>query len=197
MGQRPSRSSANQHSQNSAYDEFERMMSEFAASGTLDPRLQDVVLEMMSNPEQVGQALSLITSLGLDELVNDLGTSPTLNIADYYRPGSEKYELHWPLPSGMQLPAQFDELDRATQFHVLFTEWSRREMEASAALTSGRIDEAEVIYQECARRADQLDVSELRARSFEGLMRVAQARNDVAAERKWTQAALEAREGQG
>jgi hypothetical protein len=61
------------------------------------------------------------------------------------------------------------------------------------ALNSGQVDMAEQIFDECLERADQIDVAELRARSYEGLMRVAQTRGDPQAERKWIQAALHAR----
>ena len=102
--------------------------------------------------------------------------------------------MRWPLSPTLPLPVPFDQLDEATQFHVLFGEWTRREMEASQALYTGDPDGAESIFQECVERAKQLDVSELKARSFEGFMRVAQKRGDREAERKWIKAATEARQ---
>ena len=59
---------------------------------------------------------------------------------------------------------------------------------------SGDLAGAETIFRECIGRAEHLAVAELKARSYEGLMRVAQRRNDRAAERKWLDAAMRARE---
>ena len=78
---------------------------------------------------------------------------------------------------------------------MLFGEWSRRELEGSQALAAGELALAETIFQECLQRADQLQVAELRARSYEGLMRLAQRQGDRAAERRWLDAALAARDG--
>ena len=56
-----------------------------------------------------------------------------------------------------------------------------------------RVDEAEQIFHECAECAEQLQVNELLARSYEGLMRVAQKRGDRDSERQWSQRAVATR----
>jgi glycogen debranching enzyme len=124
---------------------------------------------------------------------DQVGSGPLLDIGEYYRHGLEKYELRWDLPPWMPLPMAFDDLDRKTQFFVLFQEWSRREMEGMAALTGGDVDGAEQIFDECVERAQQIEVNELLARSYEDLRRVAQRRGDLTAERQWNKKAADAR----
>jgi hypothetical protein len=60
-------------------------------------------------------------------------------------------------------------------------------------LNGGQVDDAEKTFRECVERAQQLDVNELVARSYEGLMRVAQKRGDRAAERQCSEKAATAR----
>ena len=88
----------------------------------------------------------------------------------------------------------FDELDRKTQFFVLFQEWTRRELEGMMLLNSGDADGAETVFDECLERAKQIDVRELEARSYEGFMRVAQRRGDRSAESTWMRKAVAARQ---
>ena len=133
-----------------------------------------------------------LKSLGADQLQ---GESQVLKIADYYKEGEKKFELLWPLHPSTQslLPFPFRELDRKTQFFSLFTEWSRRELEGTNTLNNGETSLAEKTFNECLQRAEQIEVYELMARSYEGLIRVAQKRGDRKAERDFSQKALEIR----
>ena len=117
----------------------------------------------------------------LMELGGMTGASPPLDIADFYREGEEKFVLEWPLHPSLPIPLDFDELDRKTQFFVLFGEWTRREFEGMSALNRGDVEGAAEIFEECLDRAQAIDVSELVARSYEGLMRVAEKRWRAAA----------------
>jgi hypothetical protein len=118
-----------------------------------------------------------------------------LDISDHYTPGPGTYELRWPLGPNLPLPIPFDELDRKTQFFVLFQEWSRRELEGMMLLNTGDLNGAEAVFEECLGRAKQIDVGELEARSYEGFMRVAQRRGDRGAELAWVRKAATARQG--
>ena len=174
-------------------------LEELKASGTLDPAIDAQIAALASDPGQLAALLNnpqLFDALSeklVDAGANEIGSGPGLEIADYYREGPGKYQLQWPLESGFALPIPFDQLDRKTQFFVLFNGWTQREMQGMVALNNGEVDKAEQIFQECLQRADQIDVAELRARSYEGLMRVAQKRNDRQAEKQWIQAAQKAR----
>ena len=61
------------------------------------------------------------------------------------------------------------------------------------ALVSGDPDGAAAGFEECLARADQLDVAELRARSYDGLRRVAEVRGDRDAAQQALSAAMAAR----
>lgn len=130
------------------------------------------------------------------QLLQDLGAMDggrqTLNISDHYRPGEGLYQLRWPL--GLALPLPFDQLDRPTQFSVLFGEWTRREMEAQYAMSQGDNTGAQAIFEECLARAQQIQVPELVARSHEGLAGVASKTNQRAVERRHLQLAVAARQ---
>jgi hypothetical protein len=168
--------------------ELEHKLEDLVQTGKLDSTL---IQELMSlNDESaIDRIIAKLKDWGADE-----GTSSTLNIADYYRPGMAKYQLMWPLSPTLTLPVSFDQLDRETQFYVLFNEWSRRELEGHQALHAGDTHGAQAIFQECLARAEQLEVAELKARSYEGFVRVAQKLNDRQAERQWLDAALAIRE---
>jgi hypothetical protein len=124
---------------------------------------------------------------GLDQV----GSEPLAPIGEYYVEKPGLYKLRWPLPA--QLPLPFASLDRKTQFFVLFGEWTRREMEGMEHLTRADLVGATTIFDECLARAEQLEVAELRARSYEGLMRVAQRAGQTAAARELSQSATAAR----
>ena len=133
---------------------------------------------------------NLLKGIGADQA----GSGPPLNIADYYKPGPGQYVLGWQLGLNSPLPLPFDQLDRKTQFFVLFQEWTRRELEGMTLLNSGDVDGAESVFKECLERAQQLDVRELEARCYEGFMRVAQRRGSRSDELAWLHKAAAARE---
>jgi hypothetical protein len=167
--------------------QLERLIEHFVETGALDPSLVQRLVAI-DDEAAMDRILAKLKALGADE-----GPSPPLNIADHYRPGTAKYQLQWPLSPTLRLPVPFDRLDRQTQFYVLFGEWSRRELEANQALCMGDTAGAQAVFEECLARAEQLDVAELKARSYEGLVRVAQKRGDPQAARRWLDAALAAR----
>lgn len=171
------------------------------ATGNFGPELQNGIMAvindqnhqmfLMNNPDIMEELGAYLNELG----AFDTGR-PQLNIGDYYRDGDGKYNLRWEISPSISLPISFEDLDRETQFYVLFNEWSRREAQGSSARNSGQIDEAEEIFQECLERAKQIDVPELEARSYEGLMTVAQKRGNRKDEKKWLKSAQEARSRQ-
>jgi hypothetical protein len=117
-----------------------------------------------------------------------------LQIEDYYsEKDGQRFQLLWPLSPNLPLPIPFSDLDRKTQFFVLFGEWQRRETEGMVALNNGQLEVAEATFRECLERAEQIGVMELRARSYEGLMRVAQKSNDRDAEIRFSHEAEKAR----
>lgn len=139
-------------------------------------------------PEEMQAVLSRLQELGADQ-----GASPPLDIRAHYHPSDGRFRLLWPLGDLPPLPVEFDEMDRETQFHVLWGEWSRREVEAGMLLHQGDTGGARAAFVECLGRACQLEVRELMARSHEGLMRVAQKEGDLAEERRCLEAAQAAR----
>jgi hypothetical protein len=163
---------------------------------TLDMRDNDVdgvltVLQGLSPAHPLFEPV--ITAL--QEAQGNEAPRPMLNIDDFYRPGDESYELRWPLApaTAAVMPFPWETLDRKTQFFVLFQEWTRRELEATTARNMGDLDGARAAFEECLERADQLDVNELRARSYEDLAAVAADEDDEAAADRWLDAAEAAR----
>jgi hypothetical protein len=148
------------------------------------------ILEAASDPEVRDRILNELISAGADQI----GSAP-LNIADYYREGAGTFEAKWPI--AVSLPCSFEALDRKTRFFVLFQEWTRRELQGSAAMSQGDTASATTIYEECLARGRQLEVNELVARSYEGLMRVANMLNDLEAARRYSQEAVKARSVNG
>jgi hypothetical protein len=177
-----------------------RLMREMETTGRIDPSFADVMREVASHPEQLmaliqsdpERAETVLQQLKATAAAGGSDDQP-LNSDDYYRDGPSKYELRWPLDPSMKLPVPFDRLDREMQFSVLFGEWTRRDMQGRAALIGGQVDGAEQIFRECLERARQLEVGELEARSYEGLMKVEQKRGNRQAEQKWLRAAQAAR----
>jgi hypothetical protein len=143
------------------------------------------------------EVLDAITAMLKAEGAHEVGSGPPLNIEEFYREGARKFELRWALNPTVitMLPVPFSQLDRKTQFYVLFQEWTRRELEGMTALNGGQVDQAEGIFRECIQRGEQIEVGELVARSYEGLMRVAQRRGDRRAEQEWSNKAMAARSG--
>lgn len=150
--------------------------------------------------EQMQQdVMSLVQAGEADEvmaMLNDMGANEggraVLNINDHYRSGTQLYELRWPV--AFPLPVPFEELDRPTQFSVLFGDWSRREAEASYTRNQGDNTSAQFIFEECLARAQQIEVPELIARSYEGLATVAARLNQRAEEVRYLKRAVAARE---
>ena len=169
-------------------DDIEALLADLVSDGLLDEGTFEDLRAMVRDP---GRQAELMEKL--EELGGATGPSPPLDIQDFYREGDEKFELRWPLHPSIPLPMAFDELDRKTQFFVLFGEWTRREFEAMSALNGGDVEGAREIFDECLDRAQSLGVSELVARSYEGLMRVAEKGGDLAAARAWSEKAVEAR----
>lgn len=128
-----------------------------------------------------------------------MGMKAPPDIGACYRPGTTKFQLRWPLSAEQQgmlssMDMQFDQLAHLNQFAILYNEWNRRWNEGNTALYAGDLVNAQEILEECVARAEQLEVNELKALSYESLMAVAQKLGDAAAERKWLKAALAARE---
>jgi hypothetical protein len=169
-------------------EDIENVLADLVRQGMLDEATVEELRPLVRDPARQDE---LIAKLG--ELGGMSGPTPPLNIADFYREGAGKFELRWPLDPSIPLPFAFDDLDRKTQFFVLFGEWTRREFEGMTALNAGDVDGARQIFQECLDRAQSIDVDELVARSYEGLMRVAEKQGELAAAQAWSQKAVEAR----
>jgi hypothetical protein len=144
---------------------------------------------VIHDPEAGAQLLTLLKQAG----VSELGPSPPLNPADCYRERSEPYALRWEIQNPVAREIPFDALDPKTQFFVLFQEWTMREFDGMTSLNRGDTPRAEATFRECVERARQLEVPELEARSYEGLMRAAQKRGDRTAELEWLTQATRAR----
>lgn len=158
-------------------------------SGVIAREQVAMIMEAAKDPAALNQILAQLKAGEADQ-----GPSPPMNIADYYQEGSDPLESQWPLR--VSLPIPFEQLDRKTRFFVLFQEWTRRELEGMTALNAGQADEATTVFEECLARARQLNVNELVARSYEGLMRTADKNGDPKAARSYSQSAMAARAGQ-
>lgn len=169
---------------------MQKMLEEMLSSANVPPQVRAAVTAAMSDPAKLDEALAQLKAIGADQM----GSGPTADIGDYYKPGPDKYELRWELGTNNPLPMPFDTLDRKTQFFVLFQEWTRRELEGMMLLNSGNVKGASAVFDECLERARQLQVPELEARSFEGFVRVAQRQGDRTAELGWLRQATAARQ---
>src|SRR5271166_604638 len=158
-------------------DELQCLLQNLIESGTLTKDDVATLMQAANNPEALELMISKLREGGADQV----GSGAPLDMNQYYRDGTNMFELRWPLQAS--LPIAFDQLDRKTQFFVLFQEWSRRELEGMTALNSGQTDQAKAIFAECLERAQQLQINELIARSYEGFMRIAQTLGDTKAER--------------
>ena len=166
---------------------LQELIDQLVRSGTLSPEMLAQVHRAMSDPRQLDELTRVLTEMG----AADMGSGPPLNIADFYRGGTEPFELRWQL--GAALPLPFGQLDHKTQFFVLFQEWTRREMEGMVALNGGRLAEAKRVFEECLLRARQIEVGELLARSYEGLGRVAEKEGLRTSARDYARMAAQAR----
>src|SRR5687767_15831767 len=119
------------------------MIEKMLESDRVDPELINL-LSSVNDPVLIQKGLAKLKEIGADEI------APIMNIADYYRPRNIKYELKWPLTTSLPFP--FDKLDEATQFHVLFAEWTRREMQGSFAVNNGDLATAESTFRSEERR---------------------------------------------
>jgi len=167
--------------------DLEKLIEELIKEGQVPPELLQQIQEAMNDPSKLDEVLSVLKGLGADQM----GSGPPLDIAAYYREGKKPYALRWKL--GAPLPMPFEQLDRKTQFFVLFQEWTRREMEGMMALQSGRVDDAGEIFRECLKRAQQIDVGELVARTYDDLAKIADRLGDRTAGRDYSRKAAEAR----
>jgi hypothetical protein len=168
--------------------EVERLLGNLAEGKASDELLSRLMV-LAANPKLMPRILQGLKDLGLDQV----GGGATRDIGDYYREKPGRYELRWPLEAGQVTAEMFGVLDRKTQFFVLFTEWTRREFAAMQALNAGDASGAERIFNQCIERAEQIEVPELIARSYEGLMRVAERLHDARAAVDWSRRAAEAR----
>jgi hypothetical protein len=168
---------------------IKQAMREFTRTGQypggLD-KLKADVTELTLNGDG-DEVMAILEAAGGSE-----GGDAQLNIREHYKPGDGRlYTLRWPIEFPLPLP--FEQLDRPTQFSVLWGEFSRRLLEGSHAVLEGQPAQAQTIYLECLERARQLDVPELIARSHEGLARAAAKANQRSEERKQLKLAIAAR----
>ncbi len=166
---------------------LEQLIEQLASSGNMSPELLRQVQAAMDDPAKLDEVINTLTTMG----AHQIGSGPPLNIEDFYRDGSKLYKSPWPIAAN--LPVPFSQLDRKTQFFVLFQEWTRREMEGMMALSGGKLEEATKTFSECLERAQQIEVGELVARSYEDLGKVAEKLGDRAAGRDYSQKAAQAR----
>ena len=167
--------------------DLQQLIEQLASSGTMSPELLQRIQAAMNDESKLDEVLSVLKEMGADQM----GSGPPLNIQEYYREGAKPYLLRWQL--GVSLPMPFAQLDRKTQFFVLFQEWTRREMEGMMALNGGQIEKAKNIFNECLQRANDIEVGELVARSYEDLAKVADRLGDRAAGRDYSRMAAQAR----
>jgi len=144
--------------------DIDALLDRFVQTGQMPDGLMDALKR--ADPATIERVTEKLTALGADQL----GDRPLDNIADYYVEAEERYALLWPL--GQDLPLPFDELDRKTQFHVLFAECRRVIMEASNQRNAGQLVEAAAGFREVLERADQIDVPILKCDAYQGLMTV-------------------------
>lgn len=171
-------------------DDFKRLLDQLIATGQAPPNLLDLVDEASRDPAKMNEIVELLQGVAGD-------LHAPLEIEDFYDEGdAEKFELRWPLSPANPLVGRgvpFEALDRKSQFFTLFAEWQRRETQGMSALLGGSLEQAEQIFEECLARADQIEVGELRARSYEGLVRVAERRGDREAQLEYSERAEAAR----
>jgi hypothetical protein len=150
--------------------------------------LEGILAAAAADPSLQAEVAALLEQAGATSL-----PSPPLDIGALYPGGEGPYALEWPLAAPGGLPLPFEQLDRKTQFFVLVNEWSYREMQGWAALNSGAVDLAEATFAECLERAVQLEVGELKARSYGGLQAVEERRGRQDEALKYSAMALAAR----
>jgi hypothetical protein len=151
--------------------------------GDSSPEIIAELRRLAGDPVQLNHILEEMKARGLlDEIAAN-----TMRPEDYYVDKPEKFELQWQLQQQLGIP--FERLDRKTQFLVLFTEWTQRDLDGIQLRDGGDLEGAEAVFRECLQRAKQLDVDELVARSYEDLMRVAEQAGDVEGAARWSEQA--------
>lgn len=174
-------------------EDLERLLAQLVQTGKAPPDLMVEIREATGDPARMSALIARLTALA------GPAAQETLNIADFYKEADGgKFELRWPLAAENPLVRAglaFDALDRKTQFFTLFAEWQRRETEGMMALSGGDLDGSERIFRECVERADQINVSELRARAYEDLARLAERRGDQDGVLEWLEKANAERRG--
>ncbi|HYI87662.1 MAG TPA: hypothetical protein VEX61_11255, partial [Burkholderiales bacterium] len=168
---------------------IQAMLEDVTRTGQLPEGFMEA-LSQVQDPAVLERLVSKLKALGGEAL----GDRPLDDIADYYRPGPGLYDLVWPL--GQKLAIAFDELDRATQFTVLFGECRRRLAEAASLRNGGKLAEAESAYNECLARADQIEVHILKSDAYQGLLTVASKRGDRVSAKRYMQLAQREQERQ-
>jgi hypothetical protein len=171
--------------------DFERLLQDLVSSGKIPPELVETMTRAINDPAMFDSMMEQLKTLAGPQL------QASLNIEDYYQERDGRlFALRWPLASSNPLVTQgipFESLDRKTQFYTLFADWSRREMEGNMATNNGDLSGAEATFRECLERADQIEVAELRARSYENMARVAERRSDQKAVLRFLDEAEKAR----
>jgi hypothetical protein len=167
-------------------DGLEERLERMLESKEYDQALVDEIMSLPPGDPRVDRVLAKLGEFGLSD-----APAPAMDIGAHYRPGEGLYELRWPLSQMtlLALPFPFEALDRKTQFFVLFQEWTRRELDATSAEGAGEHGTALAIFEECLARAEQLDVSDLKVRSYRGLASVATKMRDLDGADRWLAAA--------
>jgi hypothetical protein len=150
------------------------------AQGDQSPEIIAELRRLGGDPAQLNHILEEMKARGM----LDQADTNVMRPEDYYVDKPGKFELQWPLQQDLGIP--FEALDRKTQFLVLFTEWTQRELDGIQTRDSGDLPGAEAVFRECLERAQQLDVDELVARSYEELMRVAEQGGDTEGAARWS-----------
>jgi hypothetical protein len=170
-------------------EQVQNALDSLLEAGTITTEQMAAIMQAADDPEVLDRIIEGLKSAGADQI------GPLLSAEDYYREGAGNFEARWPIQ--VPLPCPFEALDRKTRFFVLFQEFTRRELQGVTALSSGDTAGARAIFEECLARARQIEVNELVARSYEDLMRTADRLNDLAAARRYSQAAVNARAENG
>lgn len=166
-------------------EDIKTQLESMVASGEVPAEMIEIINAAIEDPSKMGDVVGTIEGM----LGGHVAPEPPMDIEDYYREADGSlYELKWAIGEAHPLSRHeigFFDLDRKTQFFVLFTEWQRRETEGMAQLLGGQVDAARDTFQECLARAEQIDVDELRARSYERLSRVEQQSGELKQEEVW------------
>ncbi|MEO5998089.1 MAG: hypothetical protein ABIN89_15195, partial [Chitinophagaceae bacterium] len=133
---------------------------------------------------------------------NEIGVQKRLEWKEYYVDTYEEFEQLYPLSPGSEDLLKnneftFSQLDRQTQFCVLFSDWIYDEFQGNMALGNNRLEEAKRLFEDCFNRAIQLNINILKARSVVGLLGIAEKQGDRPAQRKFIEEASKYYQGTG